>query len=194
MTSIYSYSLTSDFGGNLKQYQFHTEIVESTDIAPDLIGIHMTGDVVDVEFVSSLSVGEQTILDTLVSNHVPDNSKPKKNFFNITPDIKSIKNKTYTLVGVYDYKGVDIFGEIDYIEVIAKISNSAHTYDIKIVRTDTNQIIASTTNLNNTNFTTIDLGTLSNLPTTQTMLEFHVKSSNNGGNVNIQTIIIYHGN
>ncbi len=67
-----TYSKSGDFGGALAAGQFHTEIENEAGITTTLLRVDVTADVVDIVFQSTLSGGEKTTLDTLVSNHVPD--------------------------------------------------------------------------------------------------------------------------
>lgn len=67
--STYTYSLSSDFGGNINTTQFHSEINNDPGIFPNLEGINTLNDDVDIIFDSSLSAGEQTTLTGLVSSH-----------------------------------------------------------------------------------------------------------------------------
>lgn len=73
MTTIYTKSLTTDFGGTINESSLHAEIVAEGGITPNLSRVERNGDVVDIVFDSALSAGEQTTLDTVISNH--DSSK-----------------------------------------------------------------------------------------------------------------------
>ena len=72
--SIYTYSITTDFGNdveNLDTETLHKVIESSVSITPVLDSVGLELDVVSIEFESALSTGEQTELDTIVTNHVP---------------------------------------------------------------------------------------------------------------------------
>jgi hypothetical protein len=73
MTTIYTKSLSTDFGGNLNTTQFHAEIVNDLTINKTLIGVNNLDDVVDIVFSSALDSGELTALNLLITNHVPLN-------------------------------------------------------------------------------------------------------------------------
>lgn len=66
-----TYSITNDFGEPPNHAQLHQEIVDSS-ITTTLTGILIDGDDVNVIFVSTISAGEKTTLDGLVSSHTPD--------------------------------------------------------------------------------------------------------------------------
>jgi hypothetical protein len=70
MTETYSKSV--DFGGQLAAGQFHTEIEDEAGITTTLLRVDVNSDVVNVVFESTISAGEKTTLDTLVSNHTPN--------------------------------------------------------------------------------------------------------------------------
>ena len=72
MATTYTKSLASDFGGSLNKGQFHREIDADGGISATLNQIEETSDVIDTTFASSLSAGEQTTLNTLISNHTVD--------------------------------------------------------------------------------------------------------------------------
>lgn len=67
--TTYSYSLASDFSGAINMRRLHQTIVDDVGIGVQLTGVNLTGDDVDIEFVSALSAGEQTTLNSIVSGH-----------------------------------------------------------------------------------------------------------------------------
>ena len=56
--SVINYSLSADFSGNIREDQFHSEIVANTNISTSLDGIIKTGDVISVKFFNPLNEGE----------------------------------------------------------------------------------------------------------------------------------------
>lgn len=71
MTTTYTKSLSSAFGGNLNTTQLLTEITADGGISPTCITVMSIADVVDIVFDAALSGGEQTTLDGLISAHTP---------------------------------------------------------------------------------------------------------------------------
>lgn len=67
----YSYSLSSDFGGNLEEKQFHKNLADHGDLGSKFDGIEIDQDNIDIHFNTSLTAGEQTTLNSLVSGHAP---------------------------------------------------------------------------------------------------------------------------
>lgn len=68
--TTYNYTKTADFPGGIAPGQLDTEIRNSA-IATILDRVDTDGDDVFIIFVSALSAGDQTLLDNLVSAHVP---------------------------------------------------------------------------------------------------------------------------
>lgn len=69
MTTSYTKSLSTDFGGNLNATQFHKEVEADSGIAPTCLTVANKADVVEIVFSSALSSGEQTTLNNLISAH-----------------------------------------------------------------------------------------------------------------------------
>lgn len=70
MATTHTYSKATDFGGNLDTAQLHSEI-DLSAIVTIISGINTNGDVVDIVFQSPLSGGDVTLLNGLVTAHVP---------------------------------------------------------------------------------------------------------------------------
>jgi hypothetical protein len=66
----YTYSKSVDFGGSFAAGQFATEVASSA-ISANFERVDTDGDDVDVVFSASLTAGEVTTLDGLVSSHTP---------------------------------------------------------------------------------------------------------------------------
>lgn len=72
MSFTYEYSLSSDFGGNYKNFQFLREVDYNNNI-PDIRTVTKNGDTITFFFDVELSSGEQIILDAIVAAHNPIN-------------------------------------------------------------------------------------------------------------------------
>lgn len=70
----YTYSLSSDFGGNIDREQFHNTLYLDGDLTSKLEGIEIDQDVVDIHFNATLTGPEQTTLNSLISGHTPSTS------------------------------------------------------------------------------------------------------------------------
>jgi len=192
--TTYTKSFSSDFGSDFAQRDFHDEIENETGITPTLLRVDRNDDVIDIVFDGALSAGEQTVLDTLVSNHAGI-VIPKTNFFKIYPENRKTKNNVYTTMGTFEYPGSNYSGTIDYIDIIAKKSSSPTSYCVRVVEHSNGTILAEKNGMTNTDYEKIDLGSISNIPLTSTLLDVDLKR--NGGSkkeIYIQEIIVYYGN
>lgn len=192
--TTYTRSLSSDFGGSVLLRQLHNEISNSS-IVTSLDGINMTNDTIDIVFDSSLTSSEETTLNSLISAHTPDTNPPRSQFFILTPK-KQIKSTTYSLVTNFKFPGSGNIGPIDYIEIIAINDPSIKSFDARIVETSTGNVLCEKTGMTADVYTYYDLGTISNVPVNESILELHVKR-NGGGRphvVEIESLMIYYNN
>lgn len=172
--ATYTYSLSSDFGGNLKSRQLHDEIVAEGSISPILSGILTNDDVVDIVFNSSLSAGEQTTLNGLVSAHSP------VNYANYTAILKfgvrktAINSGNYYRQGTLIYEGTNSVGTIKKILAIGKRHSGATGISIKISDKTNGNIIAENT-FTETKESILELTPINNLPTDRAILELYTK-------------------
>lgn len=196
MSTTYTKSLSTDFGSSIKLRQLHKEIEADSGITSNITGITMTGDVVDIIFDSTLSASEETALNSLISAHTPDTSKPKETFYTETSQIDSTKAMNYSRMIRFAYPGSDSCGIINYVEVLSRMDVGVTSYDVRLVDKLNNTVMAEATGLTNTTDSANDLGTISNIPTNRTILEIHVKHNGASGNafVFVDNAIIYHGN
>ena len=75
MTTTYTKSLSSDFGGILESSQLHKTILADGGISPNILAISVgdpTSDTVKITFDSALDGSEQTVLGGIISTHDPD--------------------------------------------------------------------------------------------------------------------------
>jgi parallel beta-helix repeat protein len=94
--STYTYSLSSDFGGQINSNQFSEEIIDDVTIITALDYITTNDDDVDIVFVSTLSGPEVTQLNSLVAAYVYIEIKePKSTAFNT---VVSSSNGDYTSI------------------------------------------------------------------------------------------------
>jgi len=196
MSTTYTKSLSTDFSGVLNSSQLHSQIKGNTLISSaNLIGINTSNDIVNIVFDTNLSVGDETMLDNIISNYNPDLSKPKKQFFTISGQSVKDKTNSYVLSRTFNYEGSDNIGIINYIEIIAKKDVQVNNYNLRIINSSTGDILAEKIGLTNNNFQVIDLGDVSNIPLEKTILELQVKKSDNSSKeIKIESIIVYYGN
>lgn len=139
MSSIYTFSLSDDFGSSFVPSQFHNEI-ENSNITTELIGININGDVIEVKFVSDLSASEETELNNLVSNHVSA-SDTKEFIRSYTYEATARTSGNYTNVGFIRFEGTMALGT--GIKIFAmSYMGSGTSYDIRILNANNSKVIA----------------------------------------------------
>jgi hypothetical protein len=194
--TTYTKSLTTDFGGNINESQLHREIASAIP-GTTLVGVNRTGDVIDLIFADALSGGNQTILNTTISNHVPMTGTRKSRFFTYTPKTTKTNNTIYQrLGGPFKYNGSIEMGPINQVEVISKMDTGATSYSVRLYDATNETIIAETTGKTNLTESIVDLGTISNVPEDEAILEIHIKLV--GGTTStyayIEDVVIYYNN
>jgi hypothetical protein len=197
MATTYNYSVTTDFGGaDPKIRQLHDIIGADVGISSIIRGIDQTDDDIKITFESSLSAGEETILTGLLSAHIPNNSKSRTFFYTVNPKKNTINTSNYTTVAKFKYSGSDNIGTIDYINIISYMDSTVTSYSARLFDTINGLVLAEKTEITNTTETIIDLGTITNVPTDQSIFELQFKKvgGNNKKLVYIDDIIIYYGN
>lgn len=179
--TTYTKSKATDFGGNLKTGKFHKEIVAEGGIAPTLLRVDTVDDVVDIVFDAALSGGEQTTLTTLIGNH--DHTVPVtyNNVSKISLKNETISTSTYKRFGTFIYPGSNHTGTIAKICGIGHMDIGVTSYSIK-VDDKTNGTTIAVNTFTDTTEGFINLGTVSNIPTEEAMIEICVKKTGGTGN------------
>jgi len=174
-TYSYIYSLSNNFDGQVKLDQLHQEIENIGITGANFIGITQTSNEIAVIYDNELNIDEQIVLDDAIANHIPDNSPPRNNFINYSPTIAKVQSTSYTKVGSIFLDNSKL--EITYIDVVAFKGNNQASYNIRIYDTINDNVIVESTNLTNTESSIINLGNLSNIPSTSTVYEIQAKLS-----------------
>ena len=89
--SIITKSLSTDFSGSLNTSQLEKEINWDNSISNNCISVINFLDVVQIYFDNTLSSSEETALDTIISNHVPNN-----NPLSMTETLDTNESKVFT--------------------------------------------------------------------------------------------------
>lgn len=196
METTYTKSLAGDFGGNINESQLHREI-EAAIVAVELIGVNRTEDVVDIIFADVLTGGDDTILNSVIANHVPETGIRKTVFYSYTPKTTKVNNTVYQRVGgPFKYGGAREVGEINQVDVIGNMDVGMTSYSVRLYDAVNEVVIAEVTGLTNTVESIVDLGVISNIPEDETILEIHAKRVGGSAmtSVNVLEVTIYHGN
>lgn len=191
MSFTYLYSISQDFNGFCNQEILFKDI-KASSINTELLGSSITEDNIIIFFESELSSDELTTLNDVIANHDDTVIIAKKIGFNINPITTQTLSNVYEAVATFEYEGSSLIGPINYFDLNTK-TELDNTYDARIYDSDNNKILAEITGLNNQEFQIIDMGSISNIPQSKSILELHVRS-NNSKKIFIQRLRIYHNN
>jgi hypothetical protein len=193
MTTEYTKSLATDFGGNLLLNQFHDEILAEGGITTNFKGLTHTLDVVSIFFESVLSNAEITALDSLTSAHTPDTSAKRIYSYRVYPEERKINSTNWTLIGSFEFPGTNTNGTINYIDILSCIDNDSETYDVEVICRGDNSLLAEGT-FGNTELLSNELTNTASFPSNKDIIEISIKSTNKKKTVNIQEIIFWYEN
>src|SRR3990172_1585527 len=103
--ATYTYSKATNFNGNFDSWQFHTQITTNENITTSLIGINVSGDVIDIVFQSTLSANEETELNSLKDSYSYNPIMATRTVLNLIPKINTISETTYRRICSQIYRG-----------------------------------------------------------------------------------------
>jgi hypothetical protein len=175
-----TYSVSVDFSGVAPNpSQLEDEIINNQDlinagVIPNFQGIRTHLDEVYIDFSVALNASEKTVLNGIVSSHVPVNTPSLKYKITLFPDRIIFKNSVYTLASASEFDG----GSYAIARSISYMKSGVTSYDIQIIDKN-NKTVLLTKNLTNTDQSLQDLGVLTNLPSDRTQIEISVRK--NGG-------------
>ena len=183
----YTYSLSSDFGGNLLTHQLFQDIEANPSITKSLVSIDTYGDVVTIIFSEELTSEEVTALNSVISSYIYTDIELCR-VESITPKYDTI-GLLYSSIDVTFYYDTSRLSNLCHIKILGFINGGS--FDVRVVDVTHNQIIASGS-FNNTDIKVLDLGTISNIPTSTSLFEVHVKVNDAKYKVNIQKVMFYY--
>jgi len=93
------------------------------------------------------------------------------------PYISISLNPSFTTIFGFLFRGSTILGIPTSIKIVSSVSNNDITVNIRLLNVTQGTIIASINNINNETAQIINLGTLSNIPTSEGILELQVYRS-----------------
>lgn len=188
---VYEFSISTDFGGNIKTSQLLTEIQESA-ISNNIIRIDTDDDTVYIIFDAELSSGDEIILNNLVSAHVPEinlNSYVKVQIFTTQPS-----NDTYTDIGSFRYN--PNIGTLKGFGFIAKCDKRINGYDFRVVNLSNSAVLCESTGYDNNEIATFNIFEVDNIPTDESILQAQIRSYGSSKRkndvVSIYEIIMYY--
>lgn len=192
------YSLQDDFGGTIKVGQLHDEVEGNALITTTFEGIFVTNEGnVEIRFATPFSNEEESMLNTLVENHIPNFAKDRINNIPVYPSRTTTDSTEWIRLGLTEFPGTKRIGAIDYIDVISRMESSIDSYKIKVIdRSNAKELCQG--NLTNIVLEQTSLGFISNAPETATTLEFIGKVDGGTGDItdkfHVDKFLIYHGN
>lgn len=171
VTLTYTYSLSSNFGGNLNTAQLHEEIKNEPSITTTCVGVNNPSDDVNILFNGTLSAAEESTLSSLISSHTPDTTPPL--IHSITSYIDKSTNETS-----YERLGTIIFPGATHcrIKVQSFMDTGVTSYTIKIHDMENYATIIEKT-YSNTEEVTNNMGLGSNVPSNEVTFEVFVKKT-----------------
>ena len=190
MEYSYTYSITNDtitgFDAS-KLGDFRNTIFLSLNT---IKYINTYGDDLIIFFTSEITGTDKTDLDTIVNNYIyvePIVQGDKTVRYDINQS--NIKGINWVLINTFDFPG-SIINNVTHIKFLGKLINGT-SYDVKIFDY-TNDTTICTQTFTNTNTEILDMGTISNIPTTDVIFEVHVKCDAEESKCSSETINIFY--
>lgn len=183
----YTFSLNTNFNGDLYPHQLYSDIIGNSSITKTLDGIDTNGDIVTITFTSALSGSEVTALNNVITNYIyiPLN---RCRIDAMTPNYTRIGTLFTSLATTFYF---DIGSMLDLCDVKILSNTTGGNYTVRLYDITNSKLMASATFTNTSSRMNL-LGTISNIPTNNAMLEVHVKTSSVLYNVTISKVIIYY--
>ena len=179
--------------------ELHTTIQDTLTLSTESfhgISTNTSGNVLITHFSGNITSGEKTNLDGIISSHTPTTTFKRITSKTITPTIIHINSNSYKLFARIFFEGTKNVGEINAIETISYMDNGVTSYNIDVVCRTTNKMIAGA-NFTNTSIQTNNLGSITNVPENECLLDFSAKITKNGNATkyaHIDSIIIWYNN
>ena len=194
MATKYTYSIINDFGNHINISNFDKEVRnEPTITTATFTRIETLGDEVYVWFDGPITSGEQIILANIIANH---DSTPSF-VIDCIMQVKILQQKTtntiYTAVGNIIYPGASIMSSIRKIKSISYMDSDVTSYDLICRDLTANQTIAEIT-FNNTGIQINDWGALSNVPSTESIIEISARKTGGGADsaIYVNNVSLYY--
>ena len=106
-------------------------------------------------------------------------------------DYRSSTATTYTSMCRFIFRGTNIYSIPTNIKVITWVSSTSYHSNVRLYDITNSQVIATSANITSTSNTIIDLGTISNVPASDAILEFQVMTSSTSCTAYISSGHIY---
>jgi hypothetical protein len=185
------YSIPDDFGvAEPRIDQLQTEIVDSGISSAIVQYINREDDSVIIFFDAVLIVGDKSILDTLVANHIPvPNPVISQTLAVLVPRRSEFKSSLNTRVVSFVYDGTSSTATITGILLLAYMDKGLTNYTIT-VKDASNKTDISSETFTNVVEESVILDVITNLPEKRATLEVFVKSNDGSKSVYIDSVTI----
>lgn len=184
------YTLSTDLSSGMENQKLQDEINADEGIAPNATGIigDAAGDTATIYFDGTLTGGEKTTLDGIIAAHDP--SMTGEQISNISVSATEITNNNYVAVITFNFAGTDNIKNVSNFKVISYMDNGGTNYSLKLIDLTNNNTIC-TTSCSNLIDDVCDMGTVSNLPTSEAIFELQAKVHSTTV-ATIKTLCMYH--
>jgi len=168
----YTYSKVTNFGGNLKEDQLRDEINNDGGITPTCTFINTDGDVVTINFSVSLSTGEETTINSIISAHTPIVIYKSQSSYSFSSG--SIIDTIYSSILTFIYPGSNQITDLGIINVTSYMDSGGTSYQIRLFDVTNTNVLASGS-FTNTTININSLTSIANIPTDQAVCEVQIK-------------------
>ena len=140
-----------------------------------------------VGFTSALDAGEQTTLAAVIAAHAPDEALSGMRLgFSYYPAEKLTINNSWRVFSSFLWAGTDYFGkDPKRAQVVAELTQGNNPYSIRFYDVTNNQVLCEKSGLTNSDPTIHDLGTLSNFPVADAIVEIQLKRDSGNGSTKV---------
>ncbi|QKF94442.1 hypothetical protein QKU48_gp0984 [Fadolivirus algeromassiliense] len=184
--SNFSFSVSKDFATLANIAILFNSI--TSNISVPLQTINPYGDAIEIIFTNELNDEQKVILNTLVTQW--DNLTPitYNQIVPISLKANGISNTIYKRYGVYGYLGSKYIGEIKKISIVSYMDNATN-YSVRIYDVTNSKIIVESVFTNKTEMM-LDMGQLSNIPETASVIEIQIKKTGGTANDKVYSEVI----
>lgn len=196
--SSYTYSIADDLGGNydpLVLYDTISGTIHTSENDPICTGLKKVDSNANVEvhFTKTLTGGQVTTLNGIISGYVYASPYTKTNYHSFQLRKSETDSKTWEVIGSAVYPGCVNTSDIFEIEFETYVDSGNTSYDVRIIDRDTNTIIAEDS-FSNTSTQRNSLNTILHCPTSLSTLQLAVKVNSTGNSkkkVYINDVVVW---
>lgn len=167
--------------------QFLSELSSNENISANILDARVLDDKVSINFDTELTNAEVTEIDTIIANFsttpmylINNGIENQYVSFNKTLGMGEIKTKSKYYEVVYSYVFAGSVNEPPpkHVNVITQKEGSyIASYDARVYDLTNSNFICEKTGMTNSEVDFVDLGTVSNIPTTSAVWEIHIRAN-----------------